>query len=165
MASTKGKRPREKGATREDSEREGPGAVLGKGKGARDLVCRHIGARLRRRRLLLGLSQAQLGTALGLAFQQVQKYEAGASQLSPLRLVQLARLLGTSVDYFFAGLPGMDALPESERLEPKEEDGQALTLVRHFLQIEDGERRRSFLQLALTVSESDVVFLEEEGDC
>src|ERR1700761_3045610 len=65
----------------------------------------HVGARLRLRRNLVGMSQEQLGKASGLTFQQIQKYERGANRMGASRLFQLARLLNTEVVWFFDELP------------------------------------------------------------
>jgi len=64
----------------------------------------HLGQRLRRRRLLLGLTQRQLSDVCGLRFQQIQKYECGANRLSASRLWQLAEALDAPVEYFYDGL-------------------------------------------------------------
>jgi len=61
----------------------------------------HVGTRVRMRRTLLGLSQEELGAALGLTFQQVQKYEKGANRIGASRLYDLARILGVQIGYFF----------------------------------------------------------------
>jgi transcriptional regulator with XRE-family HTH domain len=61
----------------------------------------HVGGRVRLRRLLLGLSQEKLGDALGLTFQQVQKYERGANRISASRLFDLSTVLGVPVSFFF----------------------------------------------------------------
>jgi len=61
----------------------------------------HVGSRVRLRRLLLGLSQEKLGDALGLTFQQVQKYERGANRISASRLFDLSTVLGVPVSFFF----------------------------------------------------------------
>jgi transcriptional regulator with XRE-family HTH domain len=65
----------------------------------------HIGRRICRRRKSLGLTQHQLAHALGVCFQQVYKYECGASRIVPARLWALSRTLGVEVGYFFEGLP------------------------------------------------------------
>src|SRR5262245_4024067 len=65
----------------------------------------HVGRRLRRRRRLLGLTQAQLGQAIGLRFQQIQKYECGANRVTAERLYQIAAALRVQASYFFEGLP------------------------------------------------------------
>src|SRR5215470_1681755 len=61
----------------------------------------HVGSRVRLRRTLLGMSQQRLGDAIGLTFQQVQKYERGANRVGSSRLFQLARVLDVPVSYFF----------------------------------------------------------------
>ena len=62
----------------------------------------HVGARMRQRRTLLGMSQEKLGTAVGLTFQQIQKYERGSIRIGSSRLFQFAKVLDVSVSYFFA---------------------------------------------------------------
>jgi transcriptional regulator with XRE-family HTH domain len=66
----------------------------------------HIGLRLRRRRSMLGISQSGLASALGLTFQQIQKYEKGATRISVGRLWDLSKILGVPVTYFFENLDG-----------------------------------------------------------
>jgi transcriptional regulator with XRE-family HTH domain len=68
-------------------------------------VDRHVAERFRERRLELGASQDEIGKALGVTFQQVQKYEKGTNRLSAGRLYDLASLLDVEVSYFFEGLP------------------------------------------------------------
>ncbi|MDP9128029.1 MAG: helix-turn-helix domain-containing protein, partial [Pseudomonadota bacterium] len=70
-----------------------------------DPVDIHVGARLRLRRNLLGLSQEQLGKATGLTFQQIQKYERGTNRMGASRLFQLAQILDVQVSWFFYALP------------------------------------------------------------
>jgi transcriptional regulator with XRE-family HTH domain len=64
----------------------------------------HIGTRLRRRRRLLGLTQDTVAQAVGVRFQQIQKYECGISQIAASRLWNLSQALNVEVGYFFAGL-------------------------------------------------------------
>jgi transcriptional regulator with XRE-family HTH domain len=64
----------------------------------------HLGKRLRRRRRLLGLTQQQLAIAIGIRFQQIQKYECGANRISAARLFQLAKALESPITYFYDGL-------------------------------------------------------------
>lgn len=71
-----------------------------------DPVDVHVGARLRLRRLQVGLNQESLAKAIKVTFQQVQKYERGANRLSASRLYRCARTLGVPPAYFFEGLPG-----------------------------------------------------------
>jgi transcriptional regulator with XRE-family HTH domain len=71
----------------------------------------HVGARLRARRTLLGLSQTALGDAIGISFQQLQKYEAGSNRTSASRLYELSKILDVDISYFF---DEMDRATESE---------------------------------------------------
>jgi transcriptional regulator with XRE-family HTH domain len=72
---------------------------------AANAVDRHIGAKLRRRRLEIGMSQEKLAELLGLTFQQIQKYEKGVNRIAASRLYDMTRALDVSVVYFFEGLP------------------------------------------------------------
>jgi transcriptional regulator with XRE-family HTH domain len=75
---------------------------------ARHPVDVHVAARLRQRRILLGMSQAALGNAAGITFQQVQKYEGGVHRISPSRLFELAKVLDVPVSHFFKEMaPGL----------------------------------------------------------
>jgi transcriptional regulator with XRE-family HTH domain len=72
-------------------------------------IDRHVGSRVRLRRMLLGVSQEKLGEALGLTFQQIQKYEKGTNRISASRLQNIAKILGVQVSFFFEGAPLGDA--------------------------------------------------------
>lgn len=72
----------------------------------------HVGARIRIRRRDLGVSQSALAEALGLTFQQVQKYERGANRVSASKLYEIAAVLRAPVAWFFEGLPHDDAAPD-----------------------------------------------------
>ena len=86
---------------------------------ARKAVDHHIGARLRLRRTIVGMSQQQLAASLGLTFQQIQKYERGANRIGGSTMWSLSRLLGVPVGYFFDELeppdPKITPLPMRER--------------------------------------------------
>jgi transcriptional regulator with XRE-family HTH domain len=69
-----------------------------------DNLDEHLGKRLFQRRRFMGLTQHQLGEAVGVRFQQIQKYECGANKISAARLWQISKVLQISVDYFFDGL-------------------------------------------------------------
>lgn len=68
-------------------------------------IDRHVGSRVRMRRMLVGMSQEKLGHALELTFQQVQKYEKGTNRIGASRLQQISRILGVPVEFFFEGAP------------------------------------------------------------
>ena len=67
---------------------------------------RHLGSKLRMRRLALGLTQTKVAQAINVTFQQIQKYEKGTNGISSLRVMQLANFLRVPVVYFFEGFPG-----------------------------------------------------------
>ena len=77
----------------------------GRGTGTPSPVDVHVGARVRMRRTLLGMTQTNLGEAIGLTFQQVQKYERGANRIGSSRLFDLARVLDVPVEFFFEDMP------------------------------------------------------------
>lgn len=91
--------------------RAGAASIARRGEAAADPVDIHVGRRLRQRRALLGLSQDKLGRAVGLTFQQIQKYERGANRVGASRLLQLSRELAVPIAYFFEGAPGVTDKP------------------------------------------------------
>ncbi|MCH8835368.1 MAG: helix-turn-helix transcriptional regulator [Proteobacteria bacterium] len=74
-------------------------------KGTADPIDRYVGSRLRVRRLGLGMSQSKLGQAIGVTFQQVQKYENGANRVGASNLYKMAKALGIDVGFFYDGMP------------------------------------------------------------
>src|SRR5512143_3400078 len=72
-------------------------------------VDKYVGSRVRMRRIMLGMSQEKLGEALGLTFQQVQKYEKGTNRIGASRLQQIASILHVAPPFFFEGAPGVKA--------------------------------------------------------
>src|SRR5437667_10087380 len=92
---------------------------------------KHVGARVRMRRMMLSMSQEKLGDALGLTFQQVQKYEKGANRIGASRLQHIAQILQVPVAFFFEGGPaGEGARGGSEPASP--------SYVSEFLATRDG---------------------------
>jgi transcriptional regulator with XRE-family HTH domain len=69
-------------------------------------IDKHVGARVRMRRMMLGMSQEKLGDALDLTFQQVQKYEKGTNRIGASRIQQIASILQVPISFFFEGAPG-----------------------------------------------------------
>jgi len=80
-------------------------SVHGHGTGIPSPVDVHVGARVRVRRTLLGMTQTNLGDAIGVTFQQVQKYENGANRISASRLFDLSQILDVPIEYFFDDMP------------------------------------------------------------
>lgn len=116
----------------------------------------HVGARLRQRRMLLGISQEQLAEMLGLTFQQVQKYERGTNRVSASRLFQLARALDTPITWFFDEMEGDRG---TERVESSEQDSdpmsrrETLELVRVYSRIDDRKVRKKLYEMAKALAE------------
>jgi len=99
-------------------------------------VDRQVGERMRRRRILLGLTQDQLADALGISYQQIQKYETGANRVSAGRLAQIAEVLEVQPGWFFGAAEKTEFTGGSSRA--------VIDLVRNFSRIED-ERVRTHL--------------------
>src|ERR1700678_1752014 len=77
-------------------------------------IDKHVGSRVRMRRMMLGMSQEKLGDALGLTFQQVQKYEKGTNRIGASRLQQISHILQVPVAFFFEGAPHLAGTPGPE---------------------------------------------------
>ena len=90
-------------------EEPSPAPKYGRGTGVPNPIDVHVGGRIRMRRLLLGMNQETLANALGLTFQQVQKYEGGANRVSASRLSAMADILSVPISYFFGDLRPDDA--------------------------------------------------------
>ncbi|MFE1601377.1 helix-turn-helix domain-containing protein [Methylobacterium sp. ID0610] len=123
-------------------------------KKAPDPIDRHVGHRVRVRRLLVGVSQEKLGDALGVTFQQIQKYEKGANRISASRLQQIAEMLGVPVGFFYEGAPRPESghdeeRPETPRLPATDVlwTSQDLQLVRAFQRVTDPQVRRRLVSL------------------
>ncbi len=122
-------------------------------------IDRHVGNRLRLRRTMLKLSQGRLAAAIGVSFQQVQKYEKGITRVSASRLQQIAKTLQIEVHFFFAGLPsGATSAAPSENFTQAQISEElatldGLALVRAFSRIRDAKLRRSFVILAERIAE------------
>ncbi len=119
----------------------------------------HVGARLRLRRTLLGISQEKLGDAVGLTFQQIQKYERGANRVGASRLYEFSRVLDVPVSYFFEEMNEKTVATRGRRIAPdglSDQDQAELTsnplarretleLVRAYYKIENSRiRKRTF---------------------
>jgi len=119
----------------------------------------HVGKRVRHRRWMVGMTQQQLGEAVGIKFQQIQKYETGMNRVSASRLWDIAKAMDVDVRFFFEGIEEgvTDSAPEDIKTEsPKMQgdllaDKEALELVRSYYSIPENQRRRLFdLARALT---------------
>ena len=126
-------------------------------KGPLNPTDKHVGSRLRMRRLMLDMSQTDVADALGLTFQQVQKYENGSNRISAGRLQHLSQILQVPVPFFFEGGPAASGIPQvakgtADAPSPAyvtdflaTSDG--LSLVKAFMCIEDPKLRRAIVRL------------------
>lgn len=128
--------------------------ALGGAKKAPNPIDKHVGARVRMRRMMLAMSQEKLGDALGLTFQQVQKYEKGTNHIGASRLQAISHILQVPVSFFFDGAPPISGrmLDGSPAPSPAyvadflaTSDGLALTKA--FMHIADGKLRRRIVDL------------------
>ena len=128
-----------------------------------------VGARLRLRRNMLGLSQEKLGEAIGLTFQQVQKYERGANRIGASRLHELSRVLDVPVSFFFDATDPVRApatggfaepLAETSETDPLRKQ-ETIELVQAYFSIEDAAVRRHLLDLARALAAGSDITAEK----
>ena len=132
---------------------------FGRGTGIPSPVDVHVGARARLRRVLLGMTQTKLADALGLTFQQVQKYERGTNRISSSRLYDLSRVLDVPIEHFFEDMPpavatsppaikGHGKAKKPPRYEPNPMvKRETLELVRAYYKIEDANVRKRLREM------------------
>lgn len=126
----------------------------------------HVGGRVRLRRTLLGMSQEKLGEALGLTFQQVQKYERGVNRIGASRLFDISRVLDVPIGFFFDDMPpemggsqGARRFGFQEQQEGFEDDTlhrrETLELVRAYYRITDASVRKRVFDLIKSLTPID----------
>jgi len=128
--------------------------AYGRGTGVPNPVDVHVGKRISMRRRLLGMSQGSMAQALGLTFQQVQKYETGSNRVSASRLSQIADILAVPISFFFADLQRDDRSETPEERASREcmESPEAISLIRFYYGIPDKRVRRQFLEMVKVVA-------------
>ena len=141
-----------------------------------DEVDVYVGSRLRARRNLVGISQKQLGQALGLTFQQIQKYESGINRMGSSRLFQISQALSVPVSYFFEGMPTAGELSERHEFAEKEQEllkgapgkkprkqldilhrRETMDLIRAYYHIHDEKQRRRVFELIRSLAEEETL--------
>ena len=117
-------------------------------------VDRHVGGRLRMRRMMLPMSQEKLGGALGLTFQQIQKYEKGTNRIGASRLQQISQILQVPVSFFFEGAPNVNARSHGVQDAPSPAyvsnflaTSEGLALTKAFTRIKSPRLRRRIVDL------------------
>jgi transcriptional regulator with XRE-family HTH domain len=124
---------------------------------------KHVGARVRMRRMMLSMSQEKLGDALGLTFQQVQKYEKGANRIGASRLQQIAHILQVPVSFFFDGAPnapgqahdGFSEAPSPAYVSDFLATSDGLALTKAFMRLKDPKLRRRIVDLVQQMAGED----------
>lgn len=107
------------------------------------IVDHHVGARIRERRTMLGLSQQQLARMIGVTYQQAHKYERGLNRISAGRLFEIAQVLNVPVSYFFEGL---GPAGEAQSVSPRQR--MFLELARNFALIDNDKHQEALSQMA-----------------
>jgi transcriptional regulator with XRE-family HTH domain len=122
----------------------------------------HVGKRVRMRRLMLEMSQEMLGDALGVTFQQVQKYEKGTNRISASRLQHISQILQVPVVFFFDGAPhdrgqhdAPNGAPSPQYVSDYLATSDGLLLTKAFMQIPDAKLRRSIVNLVEQIADSE----------
>jgi len=123
-------------------------------------VDKHVGSRVRMRRMMLAMSQGKLGDALGLTFQQVQKYEKGTNRIGAGRLQEISHILQVPIAFFYEEARDGSAPAESEAstrslalLDEFVSSSEGLRLVQSFTRIENAELRRRIVLLVQEISD------------
>ena len=126
-------------------------------------VDKYVGSRVRMRRIMLGMSQEKLGEALGLTFQQVQKYEKGTNRVGASRIQQISEILQVPVSFLFEGGPSgtLNAAGFSEGSSPAYisdflATSEGLSLTRAFTRITDAKLRRSIVELVEQIATREI---------
>src|SRR5271156_4731040 len=120
-------------------------------------IDKHVGSRLRMRRLMLDMSQTDIADALGLTFQQVQKYEKGSNRIGASRLQHISQILQVQIPFFFEGAPAAlgagpstadrDVALSASYVTDFLATSDGLTLAKAFMRIGDSQLRRSIVRL------------------
>jgi transcriptional regulator with XRE-family HTH domain len=125
-------------------------------------IDKHVGSRVRMRRMMLGMSQEKLGDALALTFQQVQKYEKGTNRIGASRLQQISNILQVPVAFFFEGAPhltdgtmvsdNMESAPSPTYVSDFLATSDGLSLTKAFMRIPDPKLRRRIVDLVQQIA-------------
>ena len=126
-------------------------------------IDKHVGSRVRMRRMMLGMSQEKLGDALGLTFQQVQKYEKGTNRIGASRVQQISQILQVPVAFFFEGAPdlqplqnganGAEQAPSPGYVSDFLATSEGLALTKAFTRIKEAKLRRRIVDLVEEIAE------------
>jgi len=125
-------------------------ARVGPGRSRAQDVDRYVGARMRERRIMLGLTQQQMAELIGVTYQQAHKYEKGINRIAAGRLFTIAQALGVDVSYFFEGM-------DSDRtFKPTPQQRMLLELARNFIAMSNRKHQEALCSLARALSNPDL---------
>ncbi len=139
-----------------------------------DPIDRHVGSRVRMQRVLMKMSQEKLGEALGLTFQQVQKYEKGTNRIGASRLQQISKTLNVPPSFFFEGAPTADGAPPLGFAEDSPSNyvvdflstAEGVHLNRAFAKIRDPKVRKRVIDLVTALADQEEQELKPcDGAC
>src|SRR6201984_900680 len=123
---------------------------------------KHVGSRVRMRRMMLGMSQEKLGDSLGLTFQQIQKYEKGTNRIGASRLQQISHILQVPVAFFFEGAPNLAGAVDGVKDAPSPAyvsdflaTSEGLSLTKAFMRIKEPKLRRRIVDLVEEIAGDD----------
>jgi transcriptional regulator with XRE-family HTH domain len=126
-------------------------------------IDKHVGSRVRMRRVLVGLSQERLGESLGVTFQQVQKYEKGTNRIGASRLQQISSVLNVPISFFFEDAPvdagkagdGFSESAGSDYVVDFLSTSEGVSLTKAFVRIRDAKVRRRIIDLVTSFADAE----------
>ena len=120
-------------------------------------VDRHVGDRIRMRRKIQGMSQEKLGDALGITFQQVQKYEKGTNRIGASRLQHIASIQQVPISFFFEGAPGLPYVLDESSGDVSDflATSEGVALTKAYMHIQNAKLRRSIFALVKQIAGED----------
>ena len=128
---------------------------VGPGRSRAQDVDRYVGARMRERRIMLGLTQQQMAELIGVTYQQAHKYEKGINRIAAGRLFTIAQALGVDVSYFF------DGMNEDRAFRPTPQQRMLLELARNFIGMPSRRHQEALCNLARALSNPELVAVNE----
>jgi len=123
----------------------------GAGRSRAQDIDRHVGARMRERRVMLGLTQQQMAELIGVTYQQAHKYEKGINRIAAGRLYNIAKALGVEVSYFF------DGMSDENSFRPTPQQRMLLELARNFIALPSRRHQEALCSLARALANSDEI--------
>ena len=128
-----------------------PKAQAGPGRSRAQDIDRFVGAKMRDRRIMLGLTQQQMAELIGVTYQQAHKYEKGINRIAAGRLHAIAQALGVEVSYFFEGMDGSDGF------KPTPQQRMLLELARNFINMPSRKHQEAICALARALANPEAL--------